>query len=423
MQYKKYILKNGLSFVSITGLSTKSVTITAFLRAGFRFDPPDKPGIAHFAEHMVFNGTQSFPTTEKEALAIEQYGGWHGAFTWIEHQKHTVHLPKSYFETGLKLLMETLSSPLIKQSEIAKERKVIKEEIYTNKSDSSKAIWDYVWTPLLFHGTHLARPYSGTENDLDLITKADLDDFINKYFIPKNIIIFIAGDIEPKRIRKEVEKNSRLFTTGGKSVDIPSLNFPKKTENILVHNDSSYYKTSICVGVKTVPYGSIDQPVFEIIREILCGYSGTRLIQTLRNKGGLIYDWHIYSDYISDTGYLFFNASTSHRNVDSVTSIVLDEFERLASGKITDKEILIAKQHLIGSIYANFETGQDYIEWYGMQELLNSQHVLSIEERVKLYKKISNDKIREIASSYLKKQNIFIGAIGNVSKTSFPKTI
>ena len=78
---------------------------------------------------------------------------------------------------------------------------------------------------------------------------------------------------------------------------------------------------------------------------------------------------------------------------------------------------------MIGSIYANFETGQDYIEWYGMQELLNSQHVLSIEERVKLYKKISNDKIREIASSYLKKQNIFIGAIGNVSKTSFPKTI
>lgn len=80
--------------------------------------------------------------------------------------------------------------------------------------------------------------------------------------------------------------------------------------------------------------------------------------------------------------------------------------------------ILLAKSHLIGSILANTETGQDYIRWYGLQELLTPGRVLSIEDKINLYRKISKDQIREVASKYFGSQNIFLGAIGKTSESS-----
>jgi len=134
VQRKKF--QNGLRLINITGLPVNSVTISAFIKSGFKYDPGDIPGLAHFTEHMLFNGTKSFPTPVAVAKAVEEYGGWHGAFTWIEHQKHSVHVPETRFREGLKLLMETISSPIIKEDEIELERGVIIEEILSNKADS-----------------------------------------------------------------------------------------------------------------------------------------------------------------------------------------------------------------------------------------------------------------------------------------------
>lgn len=66
MKYKKIALKKGASLIMITGLSTNAVTLAAFIKAGFRFDPTNKPGLAHFTEHMIFDGTESFPSTREK---------------------------------------------------------------------------------------------------------------------------------------------------------------------------------------------------------------------------------------------------------------------------------------------------------------------------------------------------------------------
>lgn len=416
MQYRRKTLENGVRLITISGLPTNAVTISAFIKAGYRFDPYDKPGLAHFTEHMVFNGTANFPTVKGEARAIESTGGWHKAFTWIEHQKHTIHLPKSYFEVGVELLMETLSVPLLKKTEIEKEKGVIREEIFKNKSDLSRSIWDYVWHPLVFQNTHLARPYTGTGKDLDNISEKDIKNFLRDYFGPDNCVIFVASNLDEQYIQNIVAKNTKLFKNLAASRNLVRSITPKVKKNIFVHKDPSYYQTSLCIGVQTVPYNSPEKLSLNIIRDMLGGYFGTNLVQTLRNKGGLTYGWRCYREYIKETGYIMFNVSTAHKNVKKVTSIILNEFSRFASNRISDKEIELAKKHLIGSIYTNLETGQDYIDWYGLDELLNPKNVLSIEEKISQYEKTSNEEIRRVASKYFSMDKVLIGAIGNIDE-------
>lgn len=414
MKYKAINLKNGIRLITITGLSTNAVTIAAYIRAGFHLDPIDKPGLSHFVEHMVFSGTKSFPSFREEAEAVERYGGWHTAYTWIEEQKHYAHISKGRFEEGLNVLLESIFMPLIKEEEIEKEKGVIKEEVLRNKADPANAIWNYVWFPLFFQDTPLARPYYGDIEDLDKISKADVDEFISNNFIPENMILLVAGDIEiddiEEKIKKKVDKllvNREIKT----AMNLTPLK-PFRKNKIVIHNDPSYYKTSIIIGVQTVDFSSKEKHVLNLIGDLIGGYFGTNLVRKLRDKGGLIYNWGVYQDNLIDTGYLAFNTSTAHENVLKVVKIILDEFQRLSQGKITKEEVNIAKGHLTGSLLANIEKGQDYIGWYGLQELLNTKKVLSIDEQIKIYKKIDIDTIKSTAAKYLTKENILIGLLG-----------
>lgn len=425
MEYKREILPNGLKLVTITGLSTKAVTIEAFIKAGFRFEPSDIPGLSHFTEHLVFSGTKSFPTYRDEAEAVERYGGWHMAYTWIEEQKHFVHIPRDHFKEGVTVLLESLFAPLIKKSEVEKEKGVVKEEILKNKSDPSMAIWNYVWFPLFFQGTALARPYYGSTEAIEKISKTDVEAFIADSFLPQNTVLFVAGDIQVGYVKKRVETQvaKLLQSKSFRQSNLPQPLQPSRKKRVIVYDDTSYYKTSVMVGVETVPITSDERHAMQIIREMLGGYFGTHLVRKLRDEGGLIYTWETFHDTISDTGYLVFHASTGHENVYKVVKLILEEFERLSSGSFTEEEVKIAKGHLIGSMIANIEKGQDYIEWYGMQELLNPEGVLSVDEQIDIYRNINEREIKKVASKYLANKNILVGVLGRASEQRLLKLL
>lgn len=192
MNFTKVKLGNGSPLILINLPGVKAVTISAFIKAGFKYDPKDKPGLAHFTEHMLFDGTKNYPSTKELSWAIEKYGGWHYAFTWIEHQAHAIHLPKDRIEKGIVVLTDMLISPLLEEKEIVREKGMIKEEILRNKSDPEKAVLDYAWQPLFFEGTSIARPYSGVEQDIDKFTKDDINKFLENNFLADSTAISAA---------------------------------------------------------------------------------------------------------------------------------------------------------------------------------------------------------------------------------------
>ena len=134
MNYQKAKLINGSSLVVIQ-MPSYAVTISAYIKAGFRYDPEKCPGLSHFVEHMLFSGTKKFPTHHDLSFAVERYGGWHYAYTWVDYQSHFVHMPHKYFREGVEVLLETLYQSLLLREEVEREKGRVKEEIYRNMSD------------------------------------------------------------------------------------------------------------------------------------------------------------------------------------------------------------------------------------------------------------------------------------------------
>lgn len=408
MNFTKVKLNNGSPLVLINLPGVKAVTISAFIKAGFKYDPPDKPGLAHFTEHMLFDGTKKYPSTKELSWAIEKYGGWHYAFTWIEHQVHTIHLPKDRIEVGIAVLTDMLINPLLEEKEIAREKGMVKEEILRNKSDPEKAVLDYAWQPLFFAGTALARPYSGVEKDIDKLTKDDVNKFIENNFLADSTLFIVAGDFKNEEAIDLFEIHTKNYSRSSDKQEFSLISNSKERVKVYPYNTE---QASLAIGIRGVMFKNEDRYKLELIKDILAGYYGARLPQRLR-EGGLIYNWNTWQDNFSDTGYLIFRSSTAVKNVAKFVKIVLEEFKKLTMTSINEEELVISKGHIAGELFCNIQTGLDFTNWFGIQELMMDKS-LSLEQMAEIYKNISRQELFETAKKYFKKDNTYIAVFGN----------
>jgi predicted Zn-dependent peptidase len=403
-------LSNGLKLVIIKLPGSQAVTSTAYIRAGYRFDPLVRPGLSHFSEHMIFHGSEKYPSKDALAKVIHQNGGSHYAFTWIDFQKHTVRMPLANYIQGLDALLNTLFKPIIRQEDLDSERGVILEEIKNNRSDPTKALWDYVSNPLFFQGTKLSRPYSGVEKDVEKITLSNIRRFIESYFKLANTTLFIAGNVDANKIEKLV--NSYNSIEIDKKTDKHRIIKPIFRKKNLYIKDPNYYQSTVIVGVPVGKYTSKDRYALDILRNILGNYYGSPILRQLQGKKGLVYSWQTFIDYYRGGGNFLFSASCAKENSSLVKEIIKNEFKKLGEGSISKDEIDIAKGYAIGSLQAGLESGYDIIEWYGLQEIEGTDTFTTIDETNNIYKKISPGEINKVALKFFKSESILAGHIG-----------
>jgi len=421
MKYHKTRLNNGSSLVVLQMPQSASVTISAYMQAGYRYDPINKPGLAHFTEHMLFTGTKKYPTHSQLAYAIERYGGFHMAFTWIDYQNHYIRFPRDQFHLGIEILLDTLFHSLIHNEEVEKEKGTVNEEILRNISDPEKAIWSYVWLPLFFNDTPLSRPYTGMAADVEKFTRNDVFRFIRSHFQPDGIVYIIAGDVTLHEAEQAINKHLIRYTFESKKPIVPTIDrkINGRVSVQLYESDA----ISLIVAIPTVSIYSSDRHALEILRNMLSRDFGASLPDKLRNQGGLIYTWSSSHDNLFDTGYLLFKTATNKKNIMKVVHIIIEEFQRIAKGEIHDEEIETAKGNLIGRVLTNIETGSDYINWYGLQEFYSPEKVLHINDQIKIYKNITKRDILAVAEKYFSTDQIYIVACGNVKQNELEKLL
>jgi predicted Zn-dependent peptidase len=121
-------LDNGLRILTAPMDSAQSVTCAIMLAAGSRYETPETNGIAHFAEHMFFKGTESRPTARDISMEIDAIGGEFNAFTGKEYTGYYVKCAAESRDVALDVLVDML--PLkFDAAEIEREKGVIIEEM------------------------------------------------------------------------------------------------------------------------------------------------------------------------------------------------------------------------------------------------------------------------------------------------------
>lgn len=405
-------LANGSVLVHIFLPQAHSNVITAFVKAGYRFDPKNFEGLAHFMEHMTLSGTKKYPNSVELHTSIEEYGALYYAFTSEDYAYFSIEFAGDGLEKMVDNLAERLVRPLFKKEDIEETKGNILQELSLNKTNPQRHIWD-LWQETIWQETLLSRNYLGMEKSLSSINRESLLNFYHRYCGIDNTIFFYAG-------YEERDKVERLFYHYFKDYQqVSPSDFVKlipERKNPLKIFWSAGEQITFAFGFKTEGIYSPDYHVLELLRVILgLGWS-CRLVKNLFLKDGLIYTWFMNFSALTDNGYLMFQSACSKKNINKVLEIIVKEFKKIKDNYITAEELEKAKRYYESNLLLKTQTPPDFIHWYAEQELFLPDSVEDINDRIKKIKKITKEDIMQVAQKYFTDNNWYLALIGNVKR-------
>ncbi len=412
MKVSTFTLQNQSKLLVIPLPFSQSVTTMALVSAGPRYDAPDKDGLSHFVEHMLFKGTKKFPTSQKLASVLEKRGGSAQAYSFHETNQYWIKTIASDFELAVENLLDRMQNPLFRSLDIKTEKGVVFEELEILKSNPERLIWD-LWSKTVWDGTNLGRVYLGDKATIKTFNKNDVADFFKKYYGGNSIIYAVCGNINPNKACDIFNKFIRPSINTSSQIKNNHVLSTSKTNQSYQLVKTEVENVTAAVGFKTVCYQNKDRFILELIASILGGGMSSRLRKNVMEPG-LTYSIEAYSEHLSDTGYFMIRFSTGKNLLNQTLAVIIKELEELKHSLINKNELELAKGYFKGDLQINIETSYDFANWYARNFLLGNT-ILNIEEICNLINKITNTDIKNIANKYFQLSDFKMALIGDVS--------
>ncbi len=190
-------LANGLTGLVLPCTGIGSVVCDIYYSGGSSRDPHGKLGLAHFLEHMVYNGTRNVPRGILDRIIL-RLAGQHNAETGPDFTHFWCQLPKHALALALELEADRMTGALLDQSDVNRERPIILEEEARYREQPFEELMTLMMADL-FQGHPYAHPTIGRPADLHKISSEDLRNHYQKTFRPDNAVVVIAGDTNADR--------------------------------------------------------------------------------------------------------------------------------------------------------------------------------------------------------------------------------
>jgi len=433
-----------LPLLSINLPASESVTVMFLANTGSRYEPVGKEGIAHFFEHLVFKGTQKYPTAKDLARTLDSVGAEFNAFTSKEYTGYYVKSAANNFDLALDVLSEMLLAPLLRQEDIDREKGVIIEEL-NMYVDTPQYHVDNVFEQLLFANPALAHDIVGNKASIRSLTSEDFHHFLQRFYGPENLLLVVAGGLD--KISKEpqvlVDKVTLAFNKlnekRGENRKLPTakLTQTKQTKQTQQTELSELNKSAFSSRrFKLIKRASEqahfvlawpalsrhhpDRIALSVLSTILGDNMSSRLFNEVREKRGLCYYVHSTLEYYHDCGYLGAKAGVDPKRLKEAIEATKAVFYNLAngqgeageSGAISAKELLRAQNYLKGTTLLNLEESNNVAQFYGFRQLLDDQ-ILTPNEVIKQIEAVTVKDLNRLAKLIFQKEQLRFALIGN----------
>ncbi|MGD9145335.1 MAG: pitrilysin family protein [Anaerolineae bacterium] len=222
MQIEKHILDNGLTVLLKESRHAPVTTFWVWYRVGSRNEVPGITGIAHWAEHMLFKGSEAFPKGEIDKQ-IARNGGMMNGFTWLDFTTFFETLPADRIDLGLRIEADRMVNTLFDPDEVSLERTVIISERQGAENEPTFLLGEeVVGTAFRVHPYH--HDTIGDMCDLETISHADLWHHYQTYYGPNNAIAVAVGDFEAAQMLARIKE---LFGPIPARSDAPPVKRPE----------------------------------------------------------------------------------------------------------------------------------------------------------------------------------------------------
>ena len=395
MNYQRTTLSNGLRLLTASMPGMRSASIAFFFTVGSRYETNAQAGISHFIEHMLFKGSQHYPTARLISEAIEGVGGVFNGSTGKELTNYVARVPGERAVAVMRVLADMVRKPLFDPVEIEKERSVILEELRSTRDEPQE------WVNLLIDettwpGLPLGRDDAGFEETVAKITRKQMLDYLDEYYRPNSLIISVVGNIYEAEIIALTEQLFGDWKAGDHAPWIESLP-PRDTPPIAMVKKETE-QVNLCLGTLGIAYSSPDYYPFILINAILGDGMSSRLFQNIREEKGLAYDIGSYFNSYYETGNFVVSAGIDPSQVEPSIKAIVSTLTELCEIPVPLDELERIKAYVRGNMVLGLEGTQQVASWLGSQECLRG-HIIDVDEMVAHVDAVTPQDIQRIAQT------------------------
>jgi predicted Zn-dependent peptidase len=404
---KREVLSNGLTLLTESMPHVRSVAIGVWLQRGSRHERVEETGISHFIEHMVFKGTRN-RSAETIAAEVDSIGGHMDAFTAKEYASFHLKVLDEHLPLAVDILGDIVMNPLFDAAEIAKEKKVILEEIKMVEDTPDDLVME-LFSEAFWPDHPLGRPILGTRKSVQGFKRDELLRFFRAVYQPRNIVISAAGHLEHDRLAEMVGRHFGSLDSGA---DGHRTEPPTWAARIVTRSKKELEQVHLCLGSPAYPQSHGDRYGAYVLNTVLGGSMSSRLFQNVREKRGLAYSISSGVTSYSDAGSLTVYAGTSLDAVPEVVALIVEELKRVKGERIPEDELRRAKDHLKGSLMLSLENTGSRMSYLARQEIY-FRRTFSLDETLGAIEAVTGDDVQRIADD-LFKGDLGMSLLGNL---------
>ncbi|MEE8618687.1 MAG: pitrilysin family protein, partial [Dehalococcoidales bacterium] len=297
--YQKTTLDNGLRIITATMPHTRSVSICIFIGVGSRYETEAEAGISHFIEHLCFKGTEKRPTSREISEAIEGVGGILNGGTDKELTLYWCKVAQPHFSLTLDVLADMLLHSKFDPVEIEKERQVIIEEI--NMSQDYPPQWvDMLIDQLLWPNHPLGRDIAGSKESVAAINRDKMLDYLQEQYLPNKTVVSIAGNMQHQEIVTAVSQSLGDWTSRQQPSGYSAYEEQPSQQLHIETRDTE--QAHLCLALPGLSLIHPKRCTLDLLNVILGEGTSSRLFTEIRDKLGLTYNIHSYTEHFLDSG-------------------------------------------------------------------------------------------------------------------------
>jgi predicted Zn-dependent peptidase len=375
-----------------------SASLVFMFGGGSRLEDERLAGASHFIEHLFFKGTHRRPTSKEIADAIEGVGGFINASTDKELTVYWTRVPAEHLLLGLDVLADIVSNSKLDVDDVERERSVILEELKMYQDQPQ----DYALNLLeeiIWPGHPLGRDIAGTEQSVARLTRDDILEYADAHYRMPNLVIGVAGAMDEGETLDAIGASVTLPTEANGLVT-PEPPAPLHGSSILLRRKRTE-QAHIGLGVRAQSYLDPDRYALDLLNTVLGEGMSSRLFLNIRERLGLAYDVHSFTQKHRDTGHLGIYLGVDPKKAMEAIRAVIAEMQRLCEEDLTEDELHRAKEFTKGRLRLDLETTNGVAFWLTYQELLLGE-IKDIDDELRMVDLVTAADIRRVANSVLR---------------------
>lgn len=288
---EQFALANGLTVWVKPDHRAPTAVQMVLLRVGSIDEVDGTSGVAHVLEHMMFKGTEKLKAGEF-SRQVAALGGRENAFTMRDATGYFQQIPANRLEDVMALESDRFANNRWPDDEFRRELEVVKEERRMRTEDSPRAQLYEQLNAAIFTSSGYRRPIIGWMSDLDSLTPEDAREFHDRWYVPGNAVLVVAGDVDPARVRQLAEKYYGGIPARATPARKPRIEPPQQGIRRIDHKapaEQAYVTLAWRVPkIERLDDSAQDALALTVLAAVLDGYPGARLERALvRGEGRL----------------------------------------------------------------------------------------------------------------------------------------